>query len=632
MRAIIFICQLLIAVRVMASVYEVDFNKHPFPGQWRLPEGFSYDSTGGESGSGALRYSKNIGDPYVIASHRIKVEPGAKYRLSMMARGEAIKNFEGKGLFAVEYKKNGSHVSGNYYSMGKGGVLQDGVWKELVLEVSPPEDFDVAAISFFLGKAVAGTIWYDNLRLEKTGAVPPDIFDFPPSNLTVRGSDAELAFRAVVYQPIPLNELEMKITSGGVESRIRPDSNAYFRVSPRGLTPGKLPVTVELRRIADGQTLGSAEFNYFVTNAKASANASSVGTDGFTMVNGERFLPIGFYCRNINSEMLKRVSEAGANFIMPYAIGREGNIAEKLDLAWKYHLRVLFNVMYQHENAKSKVVSHGAAQGIDEVLKAWVKEFRSHPALLGWYLSDENPRHEIPRLRQMREMINAIDPDHFTVTLTYRPIDFPAFINTGDVFATDPYPIETVASRSMAHVHRLINGASALTPRVWMVPQAFNWGAYRKHENPAQPYRFPSEAEIRSMVLSGAVNGAKGFLFYSYDSIFGRGEKKYPGSAENNWDLLVPAVKLLKELAPFFLSTEPAPPVTVVKGNGCRARAWTRDGKIKVIITGDGPGDVDALIEVPDAPSLKSRYGLTRNLGGGKYAFTGRDICSDILE
>jgi hypothetical protein len=134
------------------------------------------------------------------------------------------------------------------------------------------------------------------------------------------------------------------------------------------------------------------------------------------------------------------------------------------------------------------------------------------------------------------------------------------------------------------------------------------------------------------MVLSGAVNGAKGFLFYSYDSIFGRGEKKYPGSAEKNWDLLVPAVKLLKELAPFFLSTEPAPPVTVVKGNGCRARAWTRDGKIKVIITGDGPGDVDALIEVPDAPSLKSRYGLTRNLGGGKYAFTGRDICSDILE
>lgn len=632
MKKFLLLCLAFTAATVFASVYEIDFNRYPFPGQWKLPEGFVHDPTGGESGSGALRYQRKPGDPYVIGSHRIKMEPGAKYRLSVMVRCENVETLQEPRIIAVEYKKNGKHVSGNYNSKCTNGkTLRNGIWEEVTLEVLPPEQFDTASIAFFLRKNASGTIWYDNLRLEKTGTAAPDIFDIPPSNLTIRGSEADLSFRAIVYQPIPLKSMEMKISAAGNEQTVPPGASGYFKARFTDLSPGRLPVTAELRDVNNGKILGRAEFNYFVTADPPSVNASQIDENGLVVLDGKPFLPIGFYCGNITEPMLKRISEAGANFIMPYSIGREKDIPGKLDLAWRYKIKVLFNVMYQHENQKSKITQYRDAIGIDAVLQAWVNEFRSHPALLGWYLSDENPREELSRLRQMREMINTIDPDHFTVTLTYRPIDFPAFISTGDIFAADPYPVETASSKSMESVFRLINRASELTSRVWMVPQAFNWGVHKKQENPDNPYRFPTEQEIRSMVLSGAVNGAKGFLFYNHDSIFVSGERKYPGTAEKNWLQVVPSVKLLNELSPFFLSTE-NPPKVMVEGSKTRARAWRQNGKVIVAITGDGPGKNEAVITVPGYDQLKSRFGFTENSGDGKYRFKAQDISSDILE
>ena len=56
------------------------------------------------------------------------------------------------------------------------------------------------------------------------------------------------------------------------------------------------------------------------------------------------------------------------------------------------------------------------------------------------------------------------------------------------------------------------------------------------------------------------------------------------------------------------------------------------NGKPKVIITSDGPGNTEAIITVPGFEKLKSRFRLTENLGGGKYRFNALDIGSDILE
>jgi hypothetical protein len=72
--------------------------------------------------------------------------------------------------------------------------------------------------------------------------------------------------------------------------------------------------------------------------------------------------------------------------------------------------------------------------------------------------------------------------------------------------------------------------------------------------------------------------------------------------------------------------------VKTTKGKVNAAAYKTSDGKVKVLITGNGPGESEAEIIVPDAGALTSRFGKTEPLGGGAYRFKGNDICSDLLE
>lgn len=60
-------------------------------------------------------------------------------------------------------------------------------------------------------------------------------------------------------------------------------------------------------------------------------------------------------------------------------------------------------------------------------------------------------------------------------------------------------------------------------------------------------------------------------------------------------------------------------------------KAWNANGKTAVAVVGIGPGESIAEFTIPGRDNLKSHYGATRNLGGGKYRFTGKDISSDVL-
>ena len=94
-------------------------------------------------------------------------------------------------------------------------------------------------------------------------------------------------------------------------------------------------------------------------------------------------------------------------------------------------------------------------------------------------------------------------------------------------------------------------------------------------------------------------------------------------------------IRLLKELEGFFL-VEEAPLALKVEqevnpGSPVEAKLHTANGRTIAVITADGPGEVRAKIEV-GRPGMKSRFGHTKEIGGGVYEFTGKDTISDILE
>lgn len=148
---------------------------------------------------------------------------------------------------------------------------------------------------------------------------------------------------------------------------------------------------------------------------------------------------------------------------MPYH-GGGSTLTGRFDLAQKYGIKLFMNVMYQRPKGMAQAwptMEFEGVKGIEPVLQAWARKLKDHPALLGYYVSDENPVEEVPYMRKVRELLNEADPDHFTVTLTYIGRHFPFFAETGDVLAVDTYPVETGASRSMEGIPDLLSAAGA---------------------------------------------------------------------------------------------------------------------------------------------------------------------------
>ena len=133
------------------------------------------------------------------------------------------------------------------------------------------------------------------------------------------------------------------------------------------------------------------------------------------------------------------------------------------------------------------------------------------------------------------------------------------------------------------------------------------------------------------MSLLMAIQGARGFVFYSYFDLL---KPAVLPDFDRRWKELCNVGTLLRELQPFLYSDETAPAVTVktIQGTVNAAAYKTADGTVRVLVTGTGPGASEAEITVAGSANLKARYGKTESLGNGTYRFKGTDICSDVLE
>ena len=87
-------------------------------------------------------------------------------------------------------------------------------------------------------------------------------------------------------------------------------------------------------------------------------------------------------------------------------------------------------------------------------------------------------------------------------------------------------------------------------------------------------------------------------------------------------------------MTPFFLASAVPTKVKLESTGASFVEAKLHkadDGREIIVITSDGPGEGIAVLDV-GRDGLKSRFGLTKALGGGKYEFRGMNMASDILE
>lgn len=633
---------------------------------WGLYDNFKIVPNEGINGTAAMFYERTDPKSYPLLAIPIKLDHDKIYKASFSFRLSALKRHgsESPGEFgAIEYEREGRYHGGAYsrpssydIAAGKTYDLNSGDWQEAAFEFQPREGLDKAFVRLYLQRDYTGKIWWDNLTIEKTGSLLSVIYDVEPCGLKL-DADGKMAFSAAIYiNPKPQNTA-LLVTAGHMAKLFKP-VNGIYAGNFENLPLGNIKVSASLLNMENNTIIGKKEFVFFRQAANQAPQGSSfIDQYGRAIVDGKPFLPIGIFGHSLAEGDMKRLAENGFNCYMPYSsmfMTPEGlpmtyeeknrkhcfsELDASMDLFSKYNLKVIFSVMYQLPASPWAMKEYENIKGTDAVTEAMVNRYKNHPALLAWYLSDENPRKEVPELQKLRELVNKNDPSHFSVALTYNIMDFPFFASTGDVLAVDIYPVlESAKPQGMTAIPKALKSAGELKKSVWFVPQAFNWGTckgLKPGETEAyKKYRWPTDAEIRAMALAGAVNGAKGFIFFSYSMIFKSGELMEPGSSKHSWPAVVSAAKMLKELEPFILSIKKAPFVKIHSASSGKVEAggWTADsGRICVGVVGIETGVNEAEFTVENNPDLKSRYGLTTNLGNSKYRFKGENISSDIL-
>jgi hypothetical protein len=633
---------------------------------WGVGKGFRAAPGDGVNGTGALFYERTDPAEYPFATQAVKLIPGAAYRVRAMVKSEGVEGLDRAGASVfVQFYKAGKYLGGAF----PGGAFGTSDWKEVGEKFIVPADADRVDIGLYMRKGNTGKAWFTGVVLEPE-ALPPSVLLLKPIQERFLTNDGKfevhwnLASATQEYATKAL-ETRVQVLSGDKEVRVErfPCTGLLTRGDLGSLPVGDLKLRLALLDPAAKTILHEAEFPVTcMAPADIPANAVRVDAKGRTFVDGKPYLPVGLYMGGVQREDIARIGSSPFNCVMPYGstglkfrdTTKQGIEAtrEVLDACNSAGVKVIFSIKDLYENAKwvggavQNPKTWNGITGEKEIVTAVVEAFRENPALLAWYIADEKGPDMAPRLTERRRLLHQLDPWHPTWAVYFK--DLFAMGGTADVFGIDPYPIAKIGSNDMVFVEgvattakKVLGGDGGGLP-LWAVPQAHLTALYQQEngrsldraedrEKLLANYRAPSEEEMRSMSLLMAIQGARGFVFYSYFDLL---KPAVLPDFDRRWAELCRVAALLRELQPFLYSDETAPAVTIktIQGTVHAAAYKTADGKVKVLVTGTGPGASEAEITVTDTPNLKARYGKTESLGGGKYRFKGTDTCSDVLE
>ena len=688
------ICRILYAALACCALQLSGASAHPLQGYRNIQKNFSgenliqnpsFDAPQGSPGAGAWRlnareaqisveggYSQRGAlirrtDPavYTVSFQTVsRLKPNTRYILGCRIR---VRNSDGRtsAVFGVE----GAVTKYQAYA----GNFD---WKECKTEfTSSGKENARYNIIFFYKKGRTGEASFDDFYLREAGG---EYFSgiLNPWN-RISGTERKIHFTATAvgelqYEQSAAPEIRCLAEIRGAKGEIllsesRPLKNGRFTVDGERLPDGEYKVDVTVYDRANRVILGKTEGLRLVAgepDRKKPKGSVSIDKYGRTLVDGKPFLPVGLYIGSVGRMYdIRAFADSPFNCVLLYSgymgylrgnpeRGAKG-VRAAMDMLDKYGLKMIFGVPFVYPGydrglEDQKQFWGGKGISRDEFLGNVVDAVRDHPALLAWYITDELPPQRYRELVQVRNLINRKDPHHPTCGVYFQIHELAAYSATQDVPNIDFYPIagkkpqtQKLISESMEKARQVWSHPETGEMPLWATPQLFSWGGDNPDTNPN--YRFPTENELRAMSLLSAIGGAKGFIFYYYHCIlYGVGK-----TLDEKFIRFMPLWKTacniageLRELEPFLLSTAPAPKVTVRNIRGItHARAFVEEtyGRIRLLVSCEGPGDAEAEITVEGIPTgtrneLRSRFGKTKRLSNAKYLFKGKDVDCDILQ
>ncbi len=617
-------------------VYAEDFSNQP--SKRKLPPGYTFSSRKGKNGTGAVVYERNTPDEYASLYFPLPdLEANHNYTVEAELYADNIKTKGTIGGIYIEFRKNRKYAGGCYVHLHS-NRYEPGKWITLQQTFICPPDVK-AFLVFYMRKNTTGEIRLNRVIIRKTGSSHVFLLNKPYGMLLNTGKN-ELEFTGFNIPPHAKVLLTLESSDSRQNILMSGKENIYTGTAKLS-SRGKVKAVLKAADLNNGKLLCRQEFSFQADSAQTPPlNSSLIDSDRRLIRNSQPFMPLGVYCYGHSSEEdLKTISDAGFNCIMDYRCftpagskapaGDIPAIRKMLDLYQKHHLKSIFSFRGQLAHRASVLHKSGNASNADDVTRQIVQGIKDHPALLAYYVSDEENLEHIPNIIHLREVISHTDPFHPTWTLTCNTRDLPYYGNSGDIIGVDPYPIGDASPKgkqSLARMQECMKAVQPIRQPFWCVNQAFSWGLYReiKQEN-AKKYKIPTLQELRTMPLLAAVYGARGFVFYSYSTI--RYNKLIPGYFQSEWPKIKQVVKMLKRMEPYIMGTAP---LKILGQTGeFEAALFTADnGKRAVVIVGIEE-NASGTIRLPEG-EFQSIYNNTE-IQKSEAAFQFQGIDSDIL-
>lgn len=485
------------------------------------------------SGNKSLEYTNTDPKQYKFFRQKLEgIKPGQYLQFSVWVKGKDL-NGLGATLYVQSLDAKNKYINGSYPA----GFSGTNDWRQIKDNFLVPEDAASTWVLLYLKRDVTGTAWFDDVEVR---VVEPEPFipflRFPNYRGQVQQGDNTSWKMDVEINPQPewqntaisihqsLMNAAGKVLLEKTSAAATSDKIAKFTFDP----PVNLPVgdyTLQQSITAPDGAKTTTKFPIHVVQKMPKVY---IDKDGFTVVDGKRFFPLGLYLgdeKQTTDEHLQRINDGGFNTILTYGYGyRQPNPKAYMARAQKHHLHVIYamsDMLLKLQQGTPK-----ENQPTYDLMESYLKMIRDEPNLLAWYINDERPPGWLSRLKKVYDLCTQLDPHHptFQVLANGQTSALEKYFSVTDVLGNDPYPVgrvgETDLTMTSEHTTNTVEAAHG-AKSVWIVPQMMDWAVYKKN----QESHSPSLDELRNQAYQAIIGGAKGLIFYTYYDMF---FEKYP--------------------------------------------------------------------------------------------------------
>ncbi len=329
------------------------------------------------------------------------------------------------------------------------------------------------------------------------------------------------------------NMLALRVTAvaGNIQVSGKKSINgneALVLVPAEKLPAGVVQLSAAVINTANGKKVANRKWVLRkITQSQVASFKTYIDENNNTIADGKPFFPLGWY-DDASIGHLNEIIDSPFNCILNYGTNLKPKdyMLKYMDKMQQHGLKLIYcmNDVYPTATYLKDKAWEGI-KGNENIVPAVIKAYRTHPAILAWYLNDEIPRALAPKMKNYYMDVRNADPNHPCYIVLCNMSELKYFPDTTDIMGVDPYPIPsnpiTTVSQWMDDANVSVHGHKP----TWLVPQAFAWYQYgainpnRGHVPSAEELktgRAPTYDESRCMTYLALTHGAKGLIYYCY--------------------------------------------------------------------------------------------------------------------